>query len=57
MNHDPKADPYIALRRLVEALSKGRTLRERVRELRWRRVRVVELKVNDEQRTYNSRTS
>ena len=49
MNHDPKADPYIALRRLVEALSKGRTLRERVRELRWRRVRVVELKVNDEQ--------
>jgi hypothetical protein len=42
MTHDPKADPYIALRRLVEThLNKGRTLRDRVRELRWKRVKGV----------------
>lgn len=43
---NPKADPYIALRTQVAVLNKGRSLRERIRELRWKRVREVSSEVS-----------
>jgi hypothetical protein len=39
----PPPDPYRAVQALVDRLSHGRTLADRIRELRWKRVRGVEI--------------